>query len=86
MLNKVKEALDITGTGRDQYLTDLIEAGIMDMRRVGVTSDVMGDPLASRCVQLYCRWQENYEEEGERYKSMYEHLRDSLSQSGDYNA
>lgn len=85
LLDRVKDALDITGAGRDEYITGLVESAKEDLRRVGVTC-TEDTPLRIRAIVLYCQWLEDYEGQGDRYRLMYTHLRDSLSQNEDYNA
>lgn len=87
-LNAVKRSMHLSGSDMDDELNEDIAAALADMQRVGVTAAVETDnsPLVLRCVEMYVKWQHGYMGEPERFRSHYEHLRDSLSQGSDYNA
>lgn len=86
MLAAVKENLRITITALDTDLQDDIDAALMDLKRVGIDTSDQSQPLIIKAVKLYCRWQQNYKDKGEKYGEAYKGLRDSLSLAGDYIA
>lgn len=95
MLEKIKQALDITSNDRDEDIEDCINACLFDMKRVGISvygdcgclkEGIETDPLIIQAVKFYCRAQFNYEDAAYRYKRSYDSLRDALSMCGEYNA
>ena len=86
MLAAVKENLRITTTALDTDLQDDIDAALADLQRVGIDVTDQSQPLIIKAVKLYCRWQQNYKDKGEKYGEAYKGLRDSLSLAGDYIA
>lgn len=102
LLEDVKASMRITNNALNSTLQDDIEAGTLDLVRVGVQPyltidgviqvDKSGNPvlkddaLINQSLKLYCKWQEDYESKGEQYEKSYEGLRDSMSLCGDYNA
>lgn len=86
MLAKIKLDLRIAHSAMDPDIQDNIDACSLDLERVGVV--VSGgnelDPLILKAVKLYCRWQYNFENQGDRYMQAYKKLRNALSLSGNY--
>lgn len=85
MLEKIKLDLRITHNKMDSDIQDNIEACKLDLKRVGVKDIDETDQLIIKAVKLYCRYQYNFENEGDRYNKAYAALRDAISLCGDYN-
>lgn len=92
LLAKAKEVLRLSSNVTDTEVTDLINAAIFDLRRVGVivpqeviptyTGDV--DPLLERAILLYCKANYGYNDNSEKFRAAYDHLIMALSLSQDY--
>ncbi len=94
LLKQIKKSMRISHSALDDTLKADIEAGTLDLLRVGVQPCVIDskgartvkeDALIYKAIELYTKAQEDYEGKGERYQNSYEKLRDSLSLCGDYN-
>lgn len=55
LLEAVKSSLRITGADFDEDLTELIEAGLADMKMRGVDKTDVSAPLTRQAIKLYCR-------------------------------
>lgn len=91
MLDKVKLALRISGSAFDDEVTDLINAAIADLRLVGIivpenagSPEETGDPLISRAIVLYAKAEFGFNDDAEKYRKAYDHLKCALSLAGDY--
>lgn len=100
MLDEVKISMRISHNMLDTDIQHDIDACLSDLRRAGIepyekdsrgyrkdsSGDriIRSDALIHKAVKLYCKWQCNYQGEGERYQSNYEDLRDAMSLAGDY--
>lgn len=87
-LNKIKLALRITSDAFDSELTDLVEAGLMDLGIAGVeeTSAVMSDPLVLRAVITYCKVHFGEPDEYDRLKRSYDEQKAQLSTATGYTS
>lgn len=90
MLEKIKLSLRLTGNAFDSEITDLIAAALLDLGLVGIIPpepppNYAIDPLIIRAVILYCKSEFYQNAESERYRKAYDHLKCTLSLSGDYN-
>lgn len=94
LLEQIKQSMRISHNALDEMLQTDIEAGALDLLRVGVLpyledpdggKTLKDDALIYKALELYAKAQEDYEGKGERYQLSYEKLRDSLSLCGDYN-
>lgn len=88
MLEKVKLALRYVDSALDPEISDIIDAAKLDLKRVGVVipeSDSEIDAQMEVAIILYARWQFDFENDGNRYKSMYFDKRADLALCGDYN-
>ena len=86
MLELIKKALRITHNALDAVLLNDIDAALKDMNRLGVNeyNTATDDPLIIKCVELYVKWQEDFNNDGERFREAYERMRDGLSMSEGY--
>ena len=88
MLEKIKLSMRIFHTMLDLGIIQEIETCMLDMRRVGVSSDVATidseDALIVKAAELYCKWQNDFNGKGEQFQKAYENLRDALSLCDDY--
>ena len=86
MLEKIKLSMRITHDKLDYDISANIDACLYDLTRVGVvTSGKEEDPLIVKAVELYCKWQFDFDNAADRYERAYTALRDSLSLCGDYH-
>ncbi len=86
MLEAVKENLRISGDSLDVDIQGDIDAALADLARAGVDVTNQSQPLISKAVKLYCRWQQDYMGKGEQYCKAYTGLMQALSVAGDYIA
>lgn len=86
MLEKVKEALRVSGTDQDVEIQDLIEAAKADLKLSGINESkiVDTDPLIKRAVIVYCKAHFGYDDMGERFAESYESLKRHLALSIEY--
>ena len=84
MLTELKAAMRIVHDKLDSDLQLNIDACKLDLQRVGINTDSLND-LLKKAIELYAKWQYDYNGKGEQYRKNYESLRDALSMSGDYN-
>ena len=92
MLDKVKEALQISVTTFDSELTDLINAGIIDLNIAGVEGDTIvvttTDAIAQRALITYVAYQfeqlHGAIDRAERLKASYDEQKSQLSMHTGY--
>ena len=91
LLDQIKKSMRISHNALDETLQSDIDAGALDLLRVGVQpyqsgkKTIKNDALIRKAIELYVKAQEDYEGKGECLMKSYEKLRDSLSLCGDYN-
>lgn len=88
MLEKVRLALRYVDSALDSEISDIIDAAKLDLQRVGVVVpqlDTEIDAQMEVAIILYARWQFDFENDGNRYKTMYFDKRADLALCGDYN-
>lgn len=88
LLEKTRLALRFVDNTLDSEITDVIEAAKLDLERVGVevpSADTDIDEQMLIAIILYARWQYDFENDGNRYKSMYFDKRNDLALCGDYH-
>lgn len=83
MFEIIKKALRFSNSALDDEIKDNIDTALLDMSRVGVI--VTNDKLCTKCVELYCKYAFNFNNEAERYFKRYSDLRDALSLCSLYN-
>lgn len=85
MLAKIKKSLRITNTAFDDEVQDLIDAGIGDLRLVGITVINETDPLIIRAVTTYVKANFGWDNpDAKRLQESYEMLKNHLSMSIEY--
>lgn len=92
MVDKVREALQITSTASDSELTDLINASIIDLNIAGVEGDAVTssstDPIAQRAIITYVAYQfeqlHGSLDRAERLKASYDEQKTQLSMHTGY--
>lgn len=85
MLERIKQALRISGDSLDDDLLANIAAAVDDLLRRGVdASPESTDTLVIKAVELYCKWMYDYLGKGEQWFSHYERLTIAMSQAKDY--
>ena len=85
MLQKIKDALRVSGSALDIEIQDLIEAAQADLRLSGITKDET-DPLIIRAITIYCKAHFGYEEpaQAELFMKSYNALKSHLALSQEY--
>lgn len=89
LLKQVKDSLRIKNEKLDNIIQSDIEAGALDLRRVGIQAltvkgELREDALLYKAVELYVKAEEDFQGKGEQYRRSYESLRDVLSLDGEY--
>lgn len=84
LLDAVKLALRITTKAFDSELTDLIEAGLIDMGLAGVVNLDTDDALIRRAVITYCRLNFGQPEDYDRLKASYDEQKAQMSTATGY--
>lgn len=84
MLDAVKLALRVTTDAFDSELSDLIEAGLLDLARAGVTNSDTNDPLVRRAVITYCRLHFGQPDDFDRLKKSYDEQKAQMSMATGY--
>ena len=83
MLEKIKLSMRIYHNALNEDIEDNIDVCMLDLQRVGVhkthATKESEDKLIGKAAELYCKWQYNYLDKGEKFMQAYEKLRDSLS-------
>ena len=93
MLEQLKTSLRISHNKLDDDLKANILACIEDLKKVGVayvdyksnSDDFYGSELQSKAIELYIKWQYDFNGKGEQFRKNYESLRDSMALSNLYN-
>ena len=85
MLQKIKDALRVSGSALDEEIQDLIEAAKADLRLSGITKNE-DDPLIVRAITIYCKAHFGYEEpaQAELFMKSYNALKSHLALSQEY--
>lgn len=84
MLTATKLALRITTTAFDAEITDLINAGLLDLGLAGVTEDDTDDELIRRAVITYVRLHFGDPDNYDRLKASYDEQKAQLSMASGY--
>ena len=83
-LQAVKLALRVVTDAFDSELSDLIEAGLLDLARAGVTNNDTNDPLVRRAVITYCRLHFGQPDDFDRLKKSYDEQKAQMSMATGY--
>lgn len=85
MLQKIKDALRVSGEALDEEIQDLIDAAKADLRLSGITKNE-DDPLILRAITIYCKAHFGYEEpaQAELFMKSYNALKSHLALSQEY--
>lgn len=78
MFDKIKKALRLTGTALDGSLLQNIESCLDDLRDQDIDTDKI-DVKVEKAVELYCKWQFNFNGEADRYERNYRAMLDQMS-------
>lgn len=87
LLDDVKLALRVSGTGLDTEVQDLIDAAKADLQLSGVHQDKIDelDPLIKRAVIVYCKAHFGWDNpEADRFAKSYDMLKQHLTLSTEY--
>lgn len=69
----------------DDEIVQTMDSCLLDLKNAGVQKVDTDDALIKQALKLYLKAQFGYEEDSEKFARSYEHLKSSLSLSGDYN-
>lgn len=81
LLSKAKDVLDITGAYKDDEISDLLDAALLDLEIAGVNTDLLTDPLIIRAVLTYCLANFKGEEDRDSWKKVYDEQKAQLQMS-----
>lgn len=84
LLSVIKTAIRLKTDSFDDELTLLVAACKKDMRISGVDAVYDDDPLTKRAIILYIKANFGDLDEGGRYQTAYDHLKNAMAVSGDY--
>ena len=92
MIDKVREALQITSTASNSELQDLIDASVIDLNIAGVEGDTVTtsstDPIAQRAIITYVAYQfeqlHGSLDRAEKLKASYDEQKTQLSMHTGY--
>ena len=84
MLNDTKLALRVVTTAFDGEITDLIDAGIDDLKIAGVSNTSTTDPLIKRAVITYVKLHFGEPDQYDRLKMSYDEQKAQLSMATGY--
>lgn len=94
LVEQVKKSMRISHKALDSVISDDIKAGALDLNTGGVQpftiesngkKKLKDDPLINKALELYCKWQEDFQGKGDQYEKSYKSLKNSLALCGDYN-
>ena len=68
----------------DEELENLKGAFLLDLEICGITQIPPGDPLSLAALRLYLRWQMDYCNDSDRYKSAYNATKIAMSLAREY--
>ena len=69
----------------DDEIVQTMNSCLLDLKNAGIQKVDTDDALIKQALKLYLKAQFGYEEDSEKFARSYEHLKSSLSLSGDYN-
>ena len=89
LLKQVKDSIRIKNEKLDGTIQADVEAGALDLRRVGIVAlnvngELQEDALLYKALELYVKAEEDFQGKGEQDRRSYEGLRDALSLNGEY--
>lgn len=77
ILSDIKKRLRITGNSLDDVIQANIEAAITDLEDAGIDS-MIADAKIMKAIEIYCKWQLNFNGEADRYEQNYQKLSDTM--------
>ena len=83
-LTAAKLALRITTDAFNSELTDLIEAGIIDLRQAGITNLDATDPMIRRALITFCKLNFGQPDDYDRLKASYDEQKAQLGTATGY--
>lgn len=81
-LDEVKQALRITNKALDDDIMNTLEAGKIELKRVGIDLNTIDNDLTDCLLKTWCKWQQNYNERGEQYEKIFRQLEASVALDG----
>lgn len=95
LIEQIKKSMRISHNKLDDILKSDIKAGTLDLFISGVNpfviegeskeKTVKEDALLHKALELYCKWQEDFQGKAEQYAKCYESLKKAMSLSGEYH-
>lgn len=83
ILSEIKKSLRITGTALDDVLQANIEACLMDLEDAGIDSSRLDNKVV-KAVEMYCKWQMNFNGEADRYEKHYQKMSDTMEKQANH--
>lgn len=83
LLDRMKAHLRLTGNALDEVIKQDIDTALIDMTDAGIDISSM-DGKICKAVELFLRWQLNFNGEAERYQKNYRSLCDMMSKQKNY--
>ena len=84
LLPEAKTWLRRSSDSLDSEVSQTVAACMLDLKNVGVKNFNADDPLLQQAAKLYLKAHFGYDDKSEKWAAAYEHLKTSLSLSGDY--
>lgn len=89
LFQRVKTALRYTDDSLEDEISVSIAACLKDLAQYGVDPTLLvestSDELVINAVITYCRWQFDFENQGDKYGARYKAIHQTLALRGDYN-
>lgn len=86
LIDDAKTAIRVKAAAFDTEISDLIEAGKLELKISGVDKEDYEDPLIKRALILYCKIHFGYDNpDADRLTTAYELLKSHLAVSADYH-
>ncbi len=88
MLAYIRDTLRRSDPSLDAEITGNIETAKADLKNAGVDHSLLEkddpDRLVRKAIENYCKWQFDFDGQGERHRTAYENLKACLSMSSGY--
>lgn len=84
---ELKTAMRITHSFLDADIANNINTCLLDLERAGINTDddSSENQLVSKAIELYAKWQYDFEGKGDRYEEAYKNMVNALALCEEYN-
>lgn len=83
MVDRIKLSMRIKNDALDLDIQSNINVALADLKRVGLKPALCVEStdniLIYKCCEFYCKWQFDFNRQGDRFEKAYSSLRDALS-------